>query len=284
MPENNGAAAQQGKSVGAVLREAREAKNLSLEQVSRTTRIHAHVLKALEEDDTGKLGVVYTKSFLRLYAEFLGLDKEEMVARFAAATPDEAMPVKKIIVSASGGPGPRGPAGPGGRLWGQLCRQVRRVPWQRVAIGALVIVFIFGMGRWVKGCRARAREKRAAAAAQPAPRPARAAKTAPPQPAASKAVSKPPVKKTEEQSVVLVVRAVDKTWLQVKADGAIIFQSVLSKGSSERWQAREKIELSIGDAGALELEVNGRFLDRIGRPGQTLKDVVITLKGLAVRG
>ncbi len=278
MSENNGAAPQQEKSAGTTLRQARQARNLSLEQVSRTTHIHVNVLKALEADEGSNLGVVYTRGFLRLYADFLGLNKDEMVARFIAVTPEAAASVKKVPVPVPQRTLPvvRLTEEIGRRVWALVQGGARHVPWQRVAVGALALVFLFGMGRWVKGCRARGRQRRAAvvsAAASGAQ--GRAA-------SASRPVSAV-TKKKSGQKVVVVVRAIEKTWLQVKADGKIIFQSVLAKGSSESWQAAEKIELSIGDAGALELEVNGRFLGRIGRPGQTLKEVLITPKGLVVR-
>ncbi len=299
MPENNEVTPQQEKSVGTFLREARESRNLSLEQVSRTTRIHAHVLKALEADDTAKLGVVYTKSFLRLYADFLGLNKDEIIARFLAATPEAAVTIiKKVAASA---PAPqrlvvRLTAEIGRRLWVQVQRLLRRVPWQRVAVVLLAALLLFGTGRWIGGCRARARERRAVAAvASSTAGKTGASKTAPsrttaqsaPKPAdrkedGKKAVLVSAASKKETKNVALAVKALGKTWLQVKADGKIIFQGVLAKGSLESWKADEKIELWIGDAGALQLEVNGRFLDRIGRRGQTLKEVLITPKGLVV--
>jgi len=290
MPENNEVTPQQQKSAGALLRAAREARNLSLEQVSRSTHIHAHVLKALEADDTAKLGVVYTRSFLRLYADFLGLDKDEVVTRFLAAAPQaKASVVRKAAVPA---PSPSRRTGLLAaqalrRLWNRLARLLCRVPWPRVAVVLLAGFLLFGAARWIKGCRARARERRAAAVSREAeaPAPARSRRTAAATStkAEKKNVFVSAASKQEGENVALAVKALGKTWLQVKADGKIVFQSVLAKGSSESWKAREKIELWIGDAGALELEVNGRFLDRVGRRGQTLREVVITPKGLVVR-
>ena len=294
MPENNEVTPQQEKSVGTILREAREARHLSLEQVSRTTRIHAHVLKALEVDDTAKLGVVYTRSFLRLYADFLGLNKDEIIARFLAATPEAAVTIIKKVAA----PAPASQrlvvrlcVETGRRLWVQVRRLLRRVPWPRVAVVLLAALLLFGTGRWIGGCRARARERRAAAAvvssAAATTGASRTASPSVPKSAGRKSDSRKAVlvsaaAKKEVKNVALAVKALGKTWLQVKADGKIIFQSVLAKGSSESWKAKEKIELWIGDAGVLELEVNGRFLDRIGRRGQTLKEVLITPKGLVV--
>ncbi len=48
------------------------------------------------------------------------------------------------------------------------------------------------------------------------------------------------------------------------------------------WQANEKIELWLGNAGAVELELNGKLLKKIGRPGRPLKNVTITRAGLSI--
>ena len=70
------------KSAGLFLKETRVAKNLSLEEVSKHTRIHPNILKSIEQDDYKNLGGVYAKGFLKLYAEYLGLDKDDIIRRF----------------------------------------------------------------------------------------------------------------------------------------------------------------------------------------------------------
>lgn len=68
--------------VGPTLRAAREAKNLSLEQVEQATRIRIKFLEALEDDDFGALpSMPQARGFLRNYAQFLGLDAHDVLAR-----------------------------------------------------------------------------------------------------------------------------------------------------------------------------------------------------------
>lgn len=70
------------KTIGSRLREARERKGLSLEDVARTTRISRGYLQALEEDDSDKLpSEAYAKGFLRVYAQFLNVAAEELVVQ-----------------------------------------------------------------------------------------------------------------------------------------------------------------------------------------------------------
>lgn len=71
----------QGKTVGEILRGAREVKKLTIEQVNRETRISVQTLRSLEGDDFGAFSSeTYLKGFLRNYADFLGLDSAKLWA------------------------------------------------------------------------------------------------------------------------------------------------------------------------------------------------------------
>ena len=69
--------------LGESLRQQREKRGITLDQAAADTRIREKFLKALEDGDIQSLpGAVYTKGFLRNYAEYLGLDDEELVVQF----------------------------------------------------------------------------------------------------------------------------------------------------------------------------------------------------------
>ncbi len=69
----------QGKTVGEILRGAREEKKLTIEQVNRETRISIATLRALEGDDFDAFSSdTYLKGFLRSYSDFLGLDSANL--------------------------------------------------------------------------------------------------------------------------------------------------------------------------------------------------------------
>lgn len=71
------------ESIGEILREARHHKNASLEDVSRATRIKMEILEQLEADEFDRLAApAYTKGFLKLYSEYLGLDSQAMVEAY----------------------------------------------------------------------------------------------------------------------------------------------------------------------------------------------------------
>src|SRR5262245_50411425 len=79
---------------GAVLREARERKGLSLQQISAATKIAPGALEALERDEISRLpGGIFSRAFVRSYAMQVGLDPEETVRDFLAHFPNDSLAV-----------------------------------------------------------------------------------------------------------------------------------------------------------------------------------------------
>ncbi len=111
-------------SIGEQLRSARHEKQVSLEDVARVTRIKLDILEKLEADEFDRLvSPTYAKSFLKMYAEHLGLDapalvqaylqsqgglrrqglQVETVAATRARRPGELrLPVKRVVAAVAG--------------------------------------------------------------------------------------------------------------------------------------------------------------------------------------
>jgi len=70
-------------AIGEQLKKAREQKGLSLADVYSATKIQEDILKKLEEDRFEALpNPIYIKSFLKKYAQFIGLDHEKIIEQF----------------------------------------------------------------------------------------------------------------------------------------------------------------------------------------------------------
>ncbi len=111
---------------GALVRAAREASGLSLDDLAAATRIPVNQLRALEADDHEQLsGPLYVRSFLRACAEALDLDPHDLLAAHDSRRPaDEAPPVI-------------------GPVWTQETeiRHAAAFPWRRVVLlSAAVLV------------------------------------------------------------------------------------------------------------------------------------------------
>ena len=71
------------EGLGQYLRRERESRHISLQELSRTTRISLPFLRALEEDDFDFFSQhEFIPGFLRLYARHLGLDGQEVLQRY----------------------------------------------------------------------------------------------------------------------------------------------------------------------------------------------------------
>jgi helix-turn-helix protein len=84
--------------IGETLREARVRQRVNIEELEQSTKIRAKYLRALENEEFGLLpGPTYVRSFLRTYAEKLGLDAnllvEEFRAQYEEPEPVEIQPI-----------------------------------------------------------------------------------------------------------------------------------------------------------------------------------------------
>jgi cytoskeleton protein RodZ len=69
--------------IGATLREARMRARIDVSEIEATTKIRAKYLRALENEEWGLLpGATFVKSFLRTYAQALGLDGKSLVEEY----------------------------------------------------------------------------------------------------------------------------------------------------------------------------------------------------------
>ncbi len=101
------------ETIGDKLKRAREARQLTLEQVAQTTRIRPRYLEALERGDLSAIpSNAQARGFLRIYAEFLGLDSNSLVP----VRPAEPEPASSLDVEPPSAPetvSPPAPSRPG---------------------------------------------------------------------------------------------------------------------------------------------------------------------------
>lgn len=273
------------ESPGAKLKKIRLQKGLSLEEVHRRTKIHINILKAIEEDSVTNISPVYIKGFLKIYCKFLGVDPKDYIPDYREPqvkveimpkTKDRELTTSSTNIIST-------------RLAYFKKNQTYLIKMVAIAFSFIVIFFIlFRLSRavWHKRYLSKTKPKTVATTLtsikekqQKEDETAVIKSTVP-------SVHKPEISKSEEaqirSGIRLTIRARDDCWIQVRADGKIIFQSILKKGRSESWQAKDKIELSLGNAGVVELEVNGNLFTNLGRKGQALKNITITKEGLVI--
>lgn len=74
------------ESVGQYLRQQREAKAMSIEEVARATRVPMSSVERLESDQFDELpGEVFVRGFMKSYARAVGIDPDDVLARYTAS-------------------------------------------------------------------------------------------------------------------------------------------------------------------------------------------------------
>lgn len=103
-------------SFGENLRREREMRGVTLEEMAESTKISTRLLRALEQEHFSDLpGGVFTRSFIRHYADYLGLDSEHVLAEYRqVAQPQNEYDLNRLPTgtSFSTKPGSRGSAIP----------------------------------------------------------------------------------------------------------------------------------------------------------------------------
>jgi cytoskeletal protein RodZ len=262
---------------GIRLRKIRLEKGISLEEVHKKTKIHLNVLRAIEEDSLINFNPVYIRGFLKIYCQFLGLNPRDYVTDYREPS---------YTVKPSGGKEKRSFSISNQKSSGFSFFKRVRLEKNKILLIAAVIIFVFllfNLGRLISSRRFSARQRPRVAVLKTV----KAEKTGE---SSAKEQKKAGVNQIRSENslkadaypiVRLGIRAKENCWIQLKTDGRVIFEGTLMKGRSESWHAKNKIELTVGNAGAIELEVNGKPIPSLGKRGQKIKGITISKEGLS---
>jgi len=243
-------------NIGERLREAREKKAVTIEQAQKQTHIHSTVITALEDgrcDDI--LAPNYVKSFLKEYANYLGLSAKELVDAYHASHPE--LSVKNLNLTK---PEIKNPAS-------GLSDTIRLV--RKIIVVIVVLAFIiFLVGKVVSYLKS--------------PKSAKPAHTANVQSTKKSSKFSVTIKEIPRSSpIVLIIKVKRSVMVQLKRDGVLLFKRLLQKGSVESITATDSINISAAKAEAIEISLNGINL---GSPGKGIvKNLEITRTGARVK-
>ena len=267
------------ESQGAKLKKIRLEKGLSLEEAQKKTKIHLNILKAMEGDGITDLSPVYLKGFLKIYCKFLGLDPKDYISDYKG--PPRAPLINATFVKGAADK-PLDPfafiRAAATKVGGLRAISKKLKPAFVFILIAVILTFgLFNLGKFISH-KIKSRPKLTRQAATPVVSPSKT-KTAP----VKKETQIPaPIKKEVASGIRLGIRARENCWVSLKVDGKVVFHRVLEKGRFESWSAKDKIELTLGNARGVELEVNGQLFSALSRKAQERKSIVITKEGLNI--
>jgi cytoskeleton protein RodZ len=239
-------------SIGQTLAEARASAGLTVEEVAAATRLRRTLVVGIERDDYSACGGdFYARGHVRNFAKAVGIDAQPLLDEFDASRPGAAPPrATDVFESVTG------------------ARPERRGPnWSAAMAAALVLVVVYGVtqvvssggdGTVTDGLPDGPRGTVSESATEPVPTPSASGD--------SSAVAQAP-----RDKVTVAVRARGASWVRVTtASGKELFQGLL-EDRSRTFTDKTRIQLVVGNAGAVSLTVNGTPIGAPGKPGQVAR-------------
>lgn len=275
-------------SFGERLRQQREMRGISLEEIVATTKIGRRLLLALEEEQFDLLpGGIFNKSYVRAYAKCVGIDEDKAVAEYLEAA-QEPPPDNKVIAH---------------QHTFHSDRMPERTSFPIVPVLILLVVVAGAVGGWKAYQEHQAGRERQVPASKPVeaatgatetPATQAATPAQQPQPAPS---SKPasamgnqagvvpqPAANTQDTAAAggqfeVTIRAKDRAWVSVKSDGKFVVQGIIKPPEVKTIHASSQVVFYTGNAGQVEVAFNGKNVPLSGGANQQ-ETVVFGSKGV----
>jgi cytoskeleton protein RodZ len=263
---------------GAILEQRRLEKGLSLRDVEQATKIRTRYLEGLEREDYGALpDAVYVQGFLKTYANFLGLDGEQLSREFKdRRAPRRVRHLGNYEVPSGPGEFEQPLINPGG-LSGAERRRISGSTILTIALAGLVLAAVIG-GLYLIGSRsaggpgeANGPEPQKETPAETEPAPSASGPASEPTTTTQPAGGGETTGALAANTVQATVRVPDTpSYLSIQTDGTSAYQQVAQPGFSQTFKASNAITVSTGNAGATQVEFNGQSLGALGSYGQVV--------------
>jgi len=241
-------------SIGETLASARERAGLSVDQVSEATRIRQTIISAIEHDDFRLCGGdFYARGHVRSIAQVVGADPAPLIAEFDASHDDAGQRSIEALQSET-----------------YAVKRHRGPNWTAAMAAVLVLVLGYGVFQLATrggdggGTTPPQSQPQSTVTASHSPRP-----TATP---SSTPTGDGPVAVAPKKGVAVKVALVSgRSWISVRdKSGAQLYQGVLEQGTRKTFSDKKLVRLVLGNAGAVQLTVNGQDLGTPGGSGQVV--------------
>lgn len=237
--------------IGARLRRAREQRGLSLRDIASVTKISMMALKAIEQNEFGRLpGGLFRKAYVRAFAAAVGLDGDEVAREYRSRFEPE--PVADMRPTHRRG-------------WkGANDRRVAAGAWAGIALLAAALLV--------------SRQAQRPQALPDQERILNERGAGPPDTTTPVADSDSveggsfamAAAETGDPTFRLEMRFTDWCWVSAVSDGERVLYRLMRPGERTLIEARREITVRVGDAGAVTYAVNGTPGQPLGRSGEVV--------------
>ena len=262
--------------LGDLLRETREQKKLSLEDVEQGTNIRKLYIKSIEDGDYNKLpGEVFLKGFIKTYGKFLGLNSLELIEQYkkeknASASEKEVEPTNQVQEQ------PVSPAQPP-KVEEKITEKTaeptkeKNIPKidsfasnqaylqptksnskKNIFLVIIILIVIIGGAVFFLSSQDTSDTKAPVHTTQQE-------STQQPEQQAQQPASAPVVNGAEVTAVFN-----EDCWTEVKVDGNVVLSETVKKGSNLNWKGNNQIDITVGNAGAIDITFNNQPVGKLG--------------------
>jgi cytoskeleton protein RodZ len=264
--------------IGRELAQARQRAALSLQDLSRRTKISLPILEAIERNDIKNLpGGLYTRGLLRAYAREVGCDPEDVVRRFRDSL-DGEFAEHEITLAEIARTAER-PHGGHRTVPPDSTDSDRRRTITQLALIALALLgggVVYGaFGGALRPLMHHASANAVTTPTAPAP----PATDPPPSQAAARSTQAPSVPTngvtpapapadTTTSGLHLAVQLTGPCWVSATVDGARTVYQLFDSGEKTTIDAKNDVVLRVGDPSTLALTINGAAARALGTAGE----------------
>lgn len=250
-------------SLGSLIVKARKDASYSIDELSQATNIRLTLLREIETDDFSHCGGdTYARGHVRNIARALKSDENEFLRVFDLEQRGEERSIQSLLIETN------------------VLRQPksgRRISWKVLIAISIASLAIAGGIQIVLSNNSNSNPTIILPAETPTPTASASvsvSSTPTPTPTPSASASESPLVKPVDSfstgiGVEVIVNAVRaKTWLFVSdASGRTLFSGEISKGFVHTYTTSTRLDLRIGNAGGVDLQVNGKVVPTIGANG-----------------
>jgi cytoskeletal protein RodZ len=273
------------------LRRAREEKNISLADISKSTRINLKYLEALDQGLFDILPQAYIRAFIREYANAVGLSPAETLQKYdilitgkyaTGQTPTQTSgwttgAVPELHEPANGADVP---APTEEFLVKQRSMRTIVIIASIVVLCSLVLAYVANY-IWVTHSLPPARET----PFQEVVREKEAKYAPPPKPDTVSAVkhdsaAASPAQTLSKDSLTLNIHASSVVWMSIVRDTGTAVEMLLQPNQTRMLRTKKRFIVTTGNAGGASFRVNGKEIGTLGKEGIVLRGIIITAEGV----
>jgi cytoskeletal protein RodZ len=235
-------------SLGALIAKSRTDARLTVEELSKLTNIPATLLRDMENNNFAKCGgETYARGHLRNIATKVGIDERILLDLFETEVTAPAKPIRELLNENN---------------VTMPYQEPKRISWKILAAGSAAALILFAGAQifFLDSENGAELELITTASATPSEP---AAETLTPSSAASPEI-------TGGVNIELVASR-GATWLYAtNEDGKVLFSGMIRKGNSKNFIQSEQVNLRVGNAGGVDISVNGENVGSVGANGEVV--------------